>query len=254
MLMFDPQIELLPDGPAGARRFKIKATEGDRRRGLLATMLEGRPFRRGEVSTAALLDPTVQRFTLAAVDEQQTIGTVTVVVDGRETLPVAQDFPQEVAALRAQGRHLCEFTRLAIDPTVGSKRMVAALVHVAYIVAHRLRGFDTLLMAVHPRHADTYARLLGCRLIGPSRVARRSQRPEVLLAVDFAYVMAQIGRFGGQPALAEQEPSLYPFTLTLSEEASILDRLRSRQQPWPASGDSLSPRDLDSQPSDLASL
>jgi hypothetical protein len=254
MLMLDPPIEMLPDGAAGARRFRIKATESDRRRGLLATMLEGRPFRPGEVSTATLVDPKVQRFTLAAVGDEQTIGTVTVVVDGRETLPVAQDFPQEVAALRAQGRRLCEFTRLAIDPTVGSKRMVAALVHVAYIVAHRLRGFDTLLMAVHPRHADTYARLLGCRLIGPSRVARRSQRPEALLALDFAYVMSQIGRFGGHPELAEHEPSLYPFTLPLGEEASILDRLRSRQQPWPATGDSLSPRDSQVPASDLASL
>ena len=52
---------------------------------------------------------------------------------------------------------------------VGRQRVLAALFHVAYIVAHRIRGYDTLVMEVNPRHVRYYERMLGARAIGEPR-------------------------------------------------------------------------------------
>jgi len=140
-----------------------------------------------------------------------------------------QAFGPEVRALREQGHRLCEFTKLAIDPTVGTKRVLATLFHVAYIVAHRIRGFDTLVIEVNPRHVRYYERMLGFRVMASERLNRSVNAPAVLLGVDFAYVMQQIGEFAGQPERLATERSLYPGFMSLSEEAGVLSRMMAKQ-------------------------
>lgn len=232
MLVLDPPIELLPDGAPGPRRFKIKAADSESRRGLVASLLKGRYLWRGYRIGEQAVSLPGQRFTLAAMEHQQTIGTITVACDGAGKLSADDAFRPEVQALRAQGRRLCEFTKLAIDPTIGTKRVLAALFHVAYIVAHRLRGFDTLLIEVNPRHMRYYERMLGCRVLGDVRINRCVDAPAVLLTVDFAYIMQQIGEFGGRPECSANERSLYPFAFSLREETGIIARMRERYDHW----------------------
>lgn len=260
MLVLDPPIDLLPDGAPGPRRFKIKAADVESRRGLVSTLLKSRYLWRGYQTMGLSKDQPAQRFTLAAIENGHTIGTITVAFDGPQKLGADDVFGAEVNALRRDGRRLCEFTKLAIDPTVGTKRVLAALFHVAYIVAHRMRGHDTLLIEVNPRHVRYYERMLGCRVLGDVRINRSVNAPAVLLTVDFAYIMEQIGRFGGNPELATEERSLYPFAFTLSEEASIIARLRARYETWlegrstPPETDSGPISGPDFQTSDLAGL
>ncbi|CAN5825482.1 hypothetical protein BH11PSE8_BH11PSE8_35010 [soil metagenome] len=227
VLVEDPRIDLLPDGPAGPRRFKIKAADSSSRRSLIDGLLKSRYAWRGYQSVALAADQSVLRFTLAAIEYSATIGTITVSFDGPQKLSADDAFHEEVKALRAEGKRLCEFTKLAIDPTTGTKRVLAALFHVAFIVAHRLRGYDTLLIEVNPRHVRYYERMLGCRVIGAERMNRTVKAPAVLLSVDFAYILAQIGEFGGQPERAANERSLYPFAFSLTEEAGIIARLQA---------------------------
>jgi hypothetical protein len=52
----------------------------------------------------------------------------------------------------------------------------------------------------------------------------------VLLGCGFSHIMAQIGEFGGQPERAAAERSLYPLAFSLSEEAAIIERLRTAQR------------------------
>ena len=127
MLVLDPPIELLPDGAPGPRRFKIKAADNESRRGLVASLLRGRYLWRGYRTSEQPSGQGTQRFTLAAIENQQTIGTITVAFDGAEKLSADDAFPAEVQAMREEGRRICEFGKLAVDPTIGTKRVLAAL-------------------------------------------------------------------------------------------------------------------------------
>ena len=230
MLIRDPRIDLLPDGSTGQRRFKIKAAESDERRGMVNSLLKNRYGWRGYQEVTLPTDQSVHKFTLSAVEEEAIIGTITVSCDGPKRLSADDAFAEEVEALRAQGRRLCEFTKLAVDPTVGTKRVLAALFHVAYIVAHRIRGYDMLLIEVNPRHVRYYERMLGFSIKSEERMNRSVNAAAVLLSIEFSEVMKQIGIFGGQPELMATERSLYPGFFSLKEEASILSRMQAKQR------------------------
>lgn len=228
MLVEDPRIDLLPDGQPGPRRFKVKVVDTETRRSLVSDLLKHRYAFRGYQSSGLPIDQAVQRFTLAAIEANHTIGTISVAFDGPKKLACDESFSAEVGALRAQGRTLCEFGKLAIDPITGTKRVLASLFHVAYIVAHRVRGYDTLLIEVNPRHVRYYERMLGLKVLGGERPNRAVHAPAVLLHTEFAYIMSQIGEFGGQPERASSERSLYPFAFSLPEEAAIISRMKER--------------------------
>ncbi len=230
MLVQDPRIDLLPDGPAGPRRFKVKTADSQERRGRVNTLLKDRYGWRGYQQVSLPTDPSVNRFTLTAVEDDVVIGTITVAFDNPGHLGADEAFAPEVAKLRAEGRRVCEFTKLAIDPVVGTKRVLATLFHVAYIVAHRIRGFDMLIIEVNPRHVRYYERMLGCQILAGERINKSVNAPAVLLGAEFSHIMAQIGEFGGKPETAVRERSLYPFALSLREEASVLSRMQAKQR------------------------
>lgn len=229
MLVTDPEIELLPDGVNGPRRFKIKAVENDERRGMVEALLNNRYGWRGYKPVKLPTDESVTKFTLAAIEDGVPIGSITVSMDGPGGLSVDDGFRPEVDELRKEGRRICEFVRLAVDPTVGSKRVLAALFHVAYIVAHRLRGFNTLLIEVNPRHVRYYQRMLGFHRLSEERLNRTVNAPAVLLGVEFSYVMQEIGKFGGHFERMADERSLYPAFFSLTEEAGIISRMKAKQ-------------------------
>ncbi len=230
LLVRDPRIDLLPDGAAGPRRFKIKSAESDAIRSRVNSLLKSRYGWRGYTEVSLPTDRSVHKFTLSAAEQDTVIGTITVAFDGPKGLSADDAFGPEVARLRSQGRCLCEFTKLAIDPTVGTKRVLAALFHVAYIVAHRIRGHDLLLIEVNPRHVRYYERMLGFTVISEERTNKSVNAPAVLLSLEFSYVMQQIGRFGGNPQLMSSERTLYPGVFSLREETAILSRMQSKQR------------------------
>lgn len=234
LLVDGPNIEMLPDGAQGQRRFKIKVVDTAERRNKVNALIKRRYGWRGYETTLLPTDPTVHKFTLAATEETLTIGSITVNFDGPAKLGSDDAFAVEVDELRSEGRKLCEFARLAVDPMVGTKRVLAALFHVAYIVAYRIRGFDTLLIEVNPRHVNYYVRMLGFHVLGSERVNRTVNAPSVLLGVEFSYVMQQIGEHGGHPARMATERSLYPAAFSLTEEAAILTRMLAKQQQYDA--------------------
>ena len=229
-LTSDLNPDLLPDGQTGPFRFKIKAAECQERRGLINRLLSSRYAWRGYQEVHLPTDPSVQRFTLTALQDGAVIGTITVGFDGAERLGAEAAFGDEIRALRRDGFKLCEFTRLAIDPSAGSKRVLAALFHVAYIVAHRLRGNDTLLMEVNPRHQRYYERMLGCQVMGDERINKSVNAPAVLMGTAFSLIRQRISCFGGQPELAAQERSLYPFAFSAAQEQTIMANMQARQR------------------------
>jgi hypothetical protein len=231
LLSTDTRLDLLPDGSPGPRLFKIKSAEERTVRNSAEGLLRLRYAWRGYQAVSLPADQTVNKITLTALEQDATIGTITVSLDGPEGLAADDIFGAELRALRDEGRRICEFTKLAVDPIASSKRVLAALFHVAYVVSHRMRGFDTIVIEVNPRHVRYYERALGFRVLGEERLNRRVNAPAVLLAADFDYIREQIGAFGGRPELAATERSLYPYVFSLAEEAGIIARMMKAQKP-----------------------
>src|SRR5574337_16487 len=232
MLVTGANIELLPDGAHSPRRFKVKVVDTAERRNRVDALLKRRYGWRGYKTVRLPTDQSVHKFTLAATEEGETIGSITVSFDGPEGLGADSVFALEVDRLRAQGHRICEFVRLAVDPTVGTKRVLAALFHVAFIVAHRVRGHDLLLIEVNPRHVHYYVRMLGFRTLGSERLNHSVNAPAVLLGVDFAYVAGKIAEFGGHPWRMATERSLYPAAFSQPEEAAIVNRMLAKQRAY----------------------
>ena len=213
------------------RVFHIRSADTFVVRRAADSLLKERYAWRGYHAVSLPSDQTNNRITLSAVERDETIGTITVALDGPEGLSAEDAFGGEVQALRADGQRVCEFTKLAIDPISGSKRVLAALFHVAYIVAHQMRGYDVLVMEVNPRHVRYYQRMLGARVLGEQRLNRFVNAPAVLLSIPFSYIAEQIAAFGGRSDLGADERSLYPFAFSGPEEQGILGRLMVAQKP-----------------------
>ena len=232
--------EGLPTSPAPSpwpaseeRQFTIRMAH-NRAREAANALLQRRYAWRGYRTVQLPSDQTGWRTTLSAheatADGDTAIGTLTLEIDGGpEGLSAAAAFGPEIAALRAEGRRLVEFTRLAVETHSHSQRVLAGLFHVGYIVAHKLRHYDTLLLEVNPRHVRFYERMLGCKVIGPVREHPGVGAPAVLLSAPFSYIRAQIRAHAGTGDMPCDARSLYPFAFTADDESGIVARLLQAQ-------------------------
>ncbi|HUG23083.1 N-acyl amino acid synthase FeeM domain-containing protein [Piscinibacter sp.] len=226
MLLNNKQAMVVPAPETSRRLFKIRAADSHGHRSSASILINKMYATRGYRSTGLPSQAAPDRITLMACEHEDTIGTITIGFDSGEGLHVDELFQTEVDMLRSCERHVCEFTKLAMDSVVRSKRVLASLFHVAYIYAHRIKGFQDLLIEVNPRHVRFYEQMLGFVVKGPQRLNPRVNAPAVLLALDFTHAHDQIAKFGGKAHLAAGERSLYPYFFSVGEEAGIVARLR----------------------------
>ena len=215
-------------GPSG---FKIRAADSHGVRSSASILVGRRYASRGYRVSPAPEDAEGTRLTLVASDHADVVGTLTVGFDSDAGLLVDQLFCSEVDALRGSNHTLCEFTKLAMDSVLRSQRVLAALFHVAFIHAHCIRGCDTLLIEVNPRHVRYYEAKLGFRVAGPRRHNRRVDAPAVLMALDLWQAHRRLQELGGRQDLTESQRSLYPLGFSPQEEAGIVMRLRRSLAP-----------------------
>jgi hypothetical protein len=110
------------------------------------------------------------RTIITAVQPKPVVGTLTIVGDNPSGLELERTYPREVQSLRDQGRKVAEITCLAIQAarelrsTAVFFALTRFMIHYAY-----WRGFDDLLIAVHPRHHRYYWRHFRVSPIGPCR-------------------------------------------------------------------------------------
>lgn len=228
MLLDHHMASEMPDEGSSRRLFKIRAADTRGHRSAASLLINRMYATRGYTSSGLPQDEVPHRITLMASEEDETVGTMTVGFDSAKGLLVDDLFSEEVDSLRQRGRRVCEFTKLAMDQAVKSKRVLASLFHVAYIYAHRLNRFNDLLIEVNPRHVRYYERMLGFVPMGPERLNHRVNAPAVLMRLDFAHAHTQIAKFGGRPQLASTERSLYPHFFSVGDEAAIVGRLQRR--------------------------
>ena len=220
----EPSVEA--DDELSLRLFKIRGASTAGRLNSASILINRRYAWRGYQTMPLAQDQSLDRITLVASDEDAAIGTMSIGFDGADGLLVEDLFPDEVRSLRESGHRVCEFTKLAMDSVLGSKRVLASLFHVAYIYAYRVKGFDCLLIEVNPRHVKYYERILGFKVMGPQRMNLRVNAPAVLLCLNFSHTEQEIGKFGGQPQMSATERSLYPYSFSVDEEAGIVGRLK----------------------------
>ncbi len=210
----------------GSRLFKIRTADSSGQRSSASVLINRMYATRGYRTTPLPDRQLPTRITLTASDHDATIGTITIGFDSVHGLHVDDLFGDEVQQLRREGRKVCEFTKLAMDSAVRSKRVLASLFHVAYIYAHRMMGFDDLLIEVNPRHVRYYHQMLGFETFGETRQNRRVNAPAVLMRLKFLHAHQQIEKFAGRADTSPTERSLYPLFFAIHEEAGIVGRLR----------------------------
>ena len=156
-------------------------------------------------------------ITLQACERERVFGTLTLRLDSGCGLAADALYSAELNACRDAGMRIGELTRLAVDPEIGSKQVLGALFHMAYVFFGPLNGVQTVFIEVHPRHVPFYRRMLGFQRAGACRHSDRVDAPAVLLKADVARVGAHAARHGG--GQSEALRTLYPYFCSQEEEA-----------------------------------
>ena len=164
------------------------------------------------------------KITLYAETGGVVVGTMSLCLDRDTRLPADENFSDKLDELRAQGRRLCEPSRLAIDKDV-TKRVFASLIHVSYIYAHNIHGFTDYVIEVNPRHVMFYKRMLGFSDFGEERACTRVGAPAVLLRLPLDHMGEQIRIWGGLMEQHGEERSFYPYFFPSWDEPGITSRL-----------------------------
>ena len=204
--------------------FKVRLADNDGRRNTASMLVNKMYAWRGyKIAWHAKRQPN--RITLVASHGTAPMATISIGFDSADGLLVDDLYFDEMEALRIEGARICEFTKLAVDGAIRSKRVLATLFHIAYIYSHRMNGFSDLMIEVNPRHVRFYEQMLGFEKCGPERLNQRVNAPAVLLRLRFSHSEAQIKLFGGHPEQARVEKSLYPYFFSEVEERGIMGRL-----------------------------
>ena len=217
-----------PDMLPGAFRIRVARSRDAREQP--GSLVKRRYASRGyRLSNGKAVDPYL--FALVAFNSGELVGTVSVRLDSEKGLAADKLYRGEIDALRRSECRLCEFTRLAIDVNAASKPVLAGLFHTAYLFAHRVRGYDSAIIEVNPRHVVFYERALGFETIGPERLSPLVNAPAVLLSVRFQTIADGLAKYGGKPELAGSTRSLFPYGFSPKDEKGILGRLQAFSAP-----------------------
>ncbi len=205
--------------------FQIRIAKDHFVRADASSLVERRYAWRG-YSATPLGQDTPGRVTVAACVEEATVATITATLDSADGLFVSRLYGDEVAALRAEGRKLCEFTKLAVDESIRSHAVLGAIFHVACMYVIDLHKCTDVLIEVNPRHVRFYQRMLGFKRAAGLRLDPSVNASAVLLRLDLEHCASEIGRLGGRRSVTQSERSFYPFFFAPSEAEAIVDRLR----------------------------
>ena len=225
LVLDQPEIDQTRELALNQKLFKIRLADNAGRRNTASMLVQKMYAWRGyKIAWHARHQPN--RITLVASHGKVPMATISIGFDSAIGLVIDDLYKAEVDGLRSAGKRICEFTKLAVDGAIRSKRVLATLFHIAYIYAHRMNKYTDLFIEVNPRHVRFYEQMLGFRQFGPLRHNQRVNAPAVLMRLEFSYSEAQIKLFGGHAEFGRTEKSLYPYFFSAAEELGIRGRLR----------------------------
>lgn len=204
--------------------FGIRAADVDEHRNSASMLISKMYAWRGYSGNHQIAhDPN--RITLTASNEDGVIGTLSLNLDSEVGLLADQVFQDHIDPYRAEGK-VCEIIKLAIDPTVKSKAVLASLFHVAFIYARDLHQCSDIFIEVNPRHRRFYEVMLDFQVECESRPNPRVDAPAVLLRGHIARGTQRIAEVAGKGDHAVGDRSMFPYFFSLREEAGIIARLK----------------------------
>jgi hypothetical protein len=206
------------------KTFKIRRANTDEGRNS-ANMLINRMYSWRGYATSHHMPASANLITLVATENHSVIGTLSISFDSPVGILADETYKDEINIFRGRGSRVCEFTKLAFDPNVRSKQVLASVFHVAFIYAWHIWNCTDLFIEVNPRHRRFYERLLGFKRYGKIKNNPRVNAPAVLLWLDLGYAEQQIQKFGGSNSHPGSEKSLYPYFFSHREEEGIAHRL-----------------------------
>lgn len=204
--------------------FGIRLTDTAEGRSSASLLINKMYAWRGYGGTHQVVDDP-NRITLTATDHGKVVGTLTIGLDAPVGLAADQIFKEELDAMREQGGRLCEFTKLAFDPSVKSKASLANLFHLAVIYARDIHHRSDIVIEVNPRHRRFYQQMLGFEQLGDLKTSPRVNAPAYLLRVGLDFVTEQIKQYGGTFSEQTSGRSFYPWFFSPREEQGIINRL-----------------------------
>ncbi|MDK6078700.1 GNAT family N-acetyltransferase [Massilia varians] len=204
--------------------FGIRAADVDEQRSS-ASMLISKMYAWRGYSGNHHIGEDPNRITLTASNKEGVIGTLSLNLDSDVGLLADQVFQDHIDPYRAQGK-VCEIIKLAVDPAVKSKAVLASLFHVAFIYARDLHQCSDIFIEVNPRHRRFYEVMLDFRVECESRPNPRVDAPAVLLRGHIARGTQRIAEVAGKGDHAVGDRSLFPYFFSPREEAGIIARLK----------------------------
>jgi hypothetical protein len=117
-----------------------------------------------------------------AREQRRITGTLTVVRDSLRGLPMEELYGEELNALRAEGRALCEICSLAIEPgrrTVEGSPFLG-LFRMACVYLVHFSPLTDALITLKPSHQSFYERRMGFQRFGAFRTDRRFQNADTV--------------------------------------------------------------------------
>jgi hypothetical protein len=149
----------------------------------------------------------IQEITFVAANENATLGTVTLGLDGPLGLRAEETHGEVIQSARLAGRRVCELTRLAVAARVDSHAVLASLFSLAYAAGRTIHGVTDVFIEVNPRHVAFYSRVLGFVVAAGERICERVRAPSILLHVEVGALAerleALVRRTFAQPMLAQ---------------------------------------------------
>lgn len=215
-----------------ADEFKIRLVSSDERARQASFLVRKRYAEAGyALASSSLSRRCPAEITLLSYLNEEVVGTLTVGLDVGQGLHADELYKAEIDRLRAEGRKVAEFTKLAVETKRASKHVLATLFHIAYIHLRRIWRYTDLVIEVNPDHAGFYRKMLGFTELGPLRHCPRVDAPAVLLWVQADDVDRWIEEYGGRPELARQVHMLYPYVFSPKKDREIARRLIDSELP-----------------------
>lgn len=209
------------------REFRIRLANTEDRRESASILINKMYSWRGYDNSGPLSENPNRITLIATGNDNKVIGTVSVGLDSPMGLLADEMYHEELEVLRSHGRKICEFNSLAIDPSIKSKRVIAALFQIVILYPSEVFGYTDGVLEVNPRHVRFYERMMGFTQLGPERICPRVNAPSILMRADFSYVNAQAEKLGGLMEKAKNEKSLYPYFFHKVDTNGILGRLKA---------------------------
>lgn len=214
----DPSVK---EQDLGNQQFKVRFAQTDTARAAASMLVQKRYAWRGYQAGEIKQQPN--RITLMTYLEDQIVGSLNIGYDSPEGLLADERYYEELEALRAQGAHIGEITKLAIDETLGNKQVLAGMINIAYLYG-LIHGVTDAVIEVTPRHRPFYERMLAFRQIGGERFYTTSNTNVVLLHIKMEDMKKYIEELGGKGSECKDR-SIYPYFFPPGDQEGILERL-----------------------------